>query len=116
MPPKKKTAVVKASRKQAPASKEVSVESVVATLKSKATKATREGMARYGIPSDNALGVTVGTPMISARRTCFTANGERVRYLYARYHPENYRFLVDLQPGGGRPMFESVISPTDTRD
>lgn len=62
------------------------------------------------------LGVTVGTPMISARRTYFTANGERVRYLYARYHPENYRFLVDLQPGGGRPMFESVISPTDTRD
>lgn len=57
------------------------------------------------------LGVPVGTPMISARRTYFAANSERVRYLFARYHPDNYRFLVDLQPGGGQPMFESVISP-----
>jgi GntR family transcriptional regulator len=59
------------------------------------------------------LGVPVGTPLIAARRTYFAANSERVRYLYARYHPENYRFLVDLQPGGGQPMFENVISPPD---
>jgi len=62
------------------------------------------------------LGVPVGTPMIAARRTYFTASSERVRYLFARYHPENYRFLVDLQPGGGRPMFESVIAQPSTRD
>ena len=62
------------------------------------------------------LGLAVGTPMISAHRTYFAPNGERVRYLYARYHPENYRFLVDLQPGGGQPMFENVISPTGPRD
>lgn len=36
------------------------VEEVVAALKKKATKATRDGMARYGIPSDNAFGVPVG--------------------------------------------------------
>ena len=35
--------------------------SVVATLRSLATKAARDGMARYGIPSDNAFGVSVGT-------------------------------------------------------
>lgn len=62
------------------------------------------------------LGVPVGTPMISARRTYFAADSQRVRHLYARYHPENYRFLVDLQPGGGQPMFESVISPPGQRD
>lgn len=62
------------------------------------------------------LGVPVGTPMISARRTYFTANSERVRYLFAQYHPENYRFLVDLQPGGGQPMFESVISPAGMQE
>lgn len=62
------------------------------------------------------LGVAVGTPMIAARRTYFAANSERVRYLYARYHPDNYRFLVDLQPSGGQPMFESVISPPAVAD
>ena len=61
------------------------------------------------------LGVPVGTPLLSARRTYFTAAGDRVRYLFARYHPENYRFLVDLQPGGGRPMFESVLSDPEMR-
>jgi 3-methyladenine DNA glycosylase AlkD len=33
---------------------------VVATLKRLSNKATRDGMARYAIPSDNAFGVTVG--------------------------------------------------------
>lgn len=62
------------------------------------------------------LGIPVGSPMISARRTYFTANGERVRHLYARYHPENYRFLIDLQPGGGQPIFEGTISQLNTSD
>lgn len=62
------------------------------------------------------LGLPVGTPMIAARRTYFAADSQRIRHLYARYHPENYRFLVDLQPGGGQPMFESVISPPGQAD
>ena len=62
------------------------------------------------------LGLPVGTPMIAARRTYFASDSQRVRHLYARYHPEHYRFLVDLQPGGGQPMFESVISPSSQRD
>ena len=33
---------------------------MVAELKRLGTKATRDGMARYGLPSDKALGVTVG--------------------------------------------------------
>jgi 3-methyladenine DNA glycosylase AlkD len=36
------------------------VEAVVASLKRLGTKKTRDGMARYAIPSDNAFGVTVG--------------------------------------------------------
>jgi 3-methyladenine DNA glycosylase AlkD len=35
------------------------VESALAALKRKATKATRDGMARYAIPSDNAYGVAM---------------------------------------------------------
>lgn len=47
---------------------ECDVDAVVATLKRLATKATRDGMARYGLPSDNALGVTVGDMQKLARR------------------------------------------------
>ena len=36
------------------------VDSVLAWLKRHSSKATRDGMARYGLPSDNALGVSVG--------------------------------------------------------
>jgi 3-methyladenine DNA glycosylase AlkD len=36
------------------------VETVVASLKRLANKRTRDGLVRYGIPSDNALGVTIG--------------------------------------------------------
>jgi 3-methyladenine DNA glycosylase AlkD len=36
------------------------VDSVVARLKRLGTKKTRDGMARYAIPSDNAFGVSVG--------------------------------------------------------
>jgi 3-methyladenine DNA glycosylase AlkD len=48
MPPKPKTDV--AAR----------VEAVVAWLKTTGTKAVRDGMARYAIPSDKAFGVSVG--------------------------------------------------------
>jgi 3-methyladenine DNA glycosylase AlkD len=36
------------------------VDAVVASLKRLGTKATRDGMARFAIPSDNAFGVSVG--------------------------------------------------------
>lgn len=38
---------------------EAEVESALAWLKSRATKATRDGMARYAIPSDHAYGVAM---------------------------------------------------------
>ncbi len=44
------------------------VETVVASLKRLATKATRDGMARYGLPSDKAFGVPVGAIQKLAKR------------------------------------------------
>lgn len=42
-------------------------DSIVAWLKRTATKATRDGMARYGIPADNAFGVPVGVMLKYAK-------------------------------------------------
>jgi 3-methyladenine DNA glycosylase AlkD len=61
MPPKKKKA-------QAEAREAHDVKSVLAWLKEHSTKATRDGMARYGIPSSNALGVTVANIRLLAKR------------------------------------------------
>jgi 3-methyladenine DNA glycosylase AlkD len=44
------------------------VQSIVSWLKRHGTKANREGMARYAIPSDNAFGVSVGTLRQYAKR------------------------------------------------
>src|SRR4051812_13729055 len=41
---------------------------VVAELRRRGTKATRDGMARYAIPSDKAFGVTVATLRQVAKR------------------------------------------------
>jgi 3-methyladenine DNA glycosylase AlkD len=54
--------------KQPEASPGNDVEAVVALLKQSATKAVRDGMARYGIPSDKALGVSVGALKMVAKR------------------------------------------------
>jgi len=44
------------------------VDAVVAELKRRGTKAGRDGMARYAIPSDKAFGVSVGTLRQLAKR------------------------------------------------
>lgn len=49
-----------AKRKASPQTKSFTANSVLAELKRLSTKATKEGMTRFGIPSDNALGVAVG--------------------------------------------------------
>jgi 3-methyladenine DNA glycosylase AlkD len=49
-----------ARKETKPASPGDGAEAVVAQLKRTATKAVRDGMARYGIPSDKAFGVSVG--------------------------------------------------------
>ena len=51
---------MKGAAKQKQTSLDAQVESVLASLKRLSSKATREGMVRFGIPNDNALGVPVG--------------------------------------------------------
>ena len=47
---------------------EVEVQSAIAWLKQHSTKRTREGMARYGIPADDALGVSVADIRVLGKR------------------------------------------------
>lgn len=60
---KTKTPKAKAAKPATPAKPKVAtpnVAEVIAALKKRATKQTKDGMARYAIPSDKAFGVTVG--------------------------------------------------------
>jgi hypothetical protein len=60
--PKKRTAPTKAARARAYAAGRTPPDAaqVVATLERMADKTVRDGMGRFGIPSDKALGITVG--------------------------------------------------------
>ena len=69
----KKTATKKTAPKKAavPAAKAAAldgVDAVLAALKAKATKRTRDGMARYAIPADHAWGVSLGDIRQIAKR------------------------------------------------
>lgn len=69
----KKTAAQKRVSKAAkPAANEASldekVESALAWLKRHSSKATRDSMARYGLPSDHALGTTMANMLALAKR------------------------------------------------
>ena len=54
--------------KQGAASLEEQVRSAVTWLKRHSTKATRDGMARYGVPSDHALGVSMADMKVLGKR------------------------------------------------
>jgi 3-methyladenine DNA glycosylase AlkD len=60
MPTRKKNAHAKTSKRVTQRPLENEVQAALTWLKRHSTKRTRDGMARYGIPSDNALGVSVG--------------------------------------------------------
>jgi len=55
------------SAKKKTASAEHDLKSVLAWLEKHSSKATRDGMARYGVPSDNALGVTMADMKVLAK-------------------------------------------------
>jgi 3-methyladenine DNA glycosylase AlkD len=61
---------------------EEEVVAAVASLKRLATRSTRDGMARYGIPSDNAFGVPMGA-MQKLARGLRSADGARNHRLAA---------------------------------
>ena len=68
MPSKVKRTSAKPTRKgpKDPSRNEIQV--VIAGLKRRGTRRTRDGMARYGLPSDKAFGVPVGTMQQMAKR------------------------------------------------
>jgi GntR family transcriptional regulator len=43
------------------------------------------------------LGVTEGTPILRVQRTYYTAAGQPVETAYVRYHPDRYRYAVELR-------------------
>lgn len=68
MAPEKKRAPAKATKKRAQHPLEDEVSSTIAWLERHSTKRTRDGMARYGLPSDNAFGVTMADMKTLAKR------------------------------------------------
>jgi 3-methyladenine DNA glycosylase AlkD len=68
MAPEKKRTLAKATKNRAQHSTEEEVRSTLAWLERHSTKRTRDGMARYGLPSDNAFGVTVANMRTLAKR------------------------------------------------
>ena len=63
-----KRTAAKATRTKPESSLEEEVQSALTWLKRHSTKRTLEGMARYGLPSDNALGVSVADIHVLARQ------------------------------------------------
>ncbi|MCC2689856.1 MAG: GntR family transcriptional regulator [Rhizobiaceae bacterium] len=57
------------------------------------------------------LGIAPGRPVMFARRDCLSGDDRPVRYTISTYHPDRYRFLVDLRPGHDNPMFEASPAP-----
>ncbi len=64
------------------------------------------------LPADAAvalhLGIARGTPVIRARRVYYSAGDQPIQYLVVRYHPDRYRFIVDLVPRAGAPAFAAM--------
>ncbi len=51
------------------------------------------------------LGVARDTPVIRARRVYYSAGDKPIQYLTVRYHPDRYRFVIDLVPRAGTTAF-----------
>lgn len=57
--------------------------------------------------SEKYLGYPAGRPMMEARRIVYASDGLPVHYLILRYHPDRYRFSVDMLPTKGTAIFEA---------
>jgi 3-methyladenine DNA glycosylase AlkD len=68
MPLKKKRPSARTAKPDGPAPIAKQADEAVAWLKRHATKANRDGMARYGLPSDHALGVSMANLKVLGKR------------------------------------------------
>lgn len=57
--------------------------------------------------SEKYLGYPAGRPMLEARRIVYASDGLPIHYLILRYHPDRYRFSVDMLPTKGTAIFEA---------
>lgn len=55
-----------------------------------------------------ALGLSIGTPIIRARRVYYTLGDQPLRYSVIHYHPAHYRFIIDLTPRSGTSAFTTT--------
>ena len=67
MPSTRKSSSAKPSSKKGKRAVKDEVQAALDWLKRHSSKATRDGMARYGIPSDNAFGVTMANMKVLAK-------------------------------------------------
>jgi len=56
------------------------------------------------------LRIPEGTPVLRARRVYLDALGQPIRYVIVLYHPDRYRFTVDLRPTAAASVFETPMS------
>jgi GntR family transcriptional regulator len=57
------------------------------------------------------LGIDKGRPIMYASRVFLSSDDKPVRFTISSYHPDRYRFTVDLRPGHDNLMFEAPPSP-----
>ncbi|MGV6875632.1 GntR family transcriptional regulator [Pseudochelatococcus sp. B33] len=58
------------------------------------------------------LGITPGRPVMFARRVYLSGDDKPVRYSITTYHPDRYRFTVDLRPDHNQLTFEASVDPS----
>jgi DNA-binding GntR family transcriptional regulator len=55
-----------------------------------------------------------GAPVMRARRIYFAAGRRPVQYFVVRYHPDHYRFVVDLLSRGGASTYQMATPSPST--
>ena len=93
MPTKTKSTSAKATKNQSQLHDEV--QRALAWLERKSSKATRDGMARYGIPSDNAFGVSVAKIHVLAKRLGRNHELAAALWLTGRYEARMLTSFID---------------------
>jgi hypothetical protein len=61
------------------------------------------------------LGIPAGTPVLRARRVYLDALGQPIRFVVVFYHPDRYRFTVDLRPTAAASVFEAPMGDEPRR-
>ena len=62
------------------------------------------------------LGIKAGRPIMFARRGLLDGDDRPVRYSISSYHPDRYRFTVDLRPSRDSDIIEPFSHNQRTRD